>query len=151
MAPAEPAPARITVPAWDASMSVGHALLDKHHILLLELARSLVNDLPAMDAATLRLAAHDLLELAERHCAAEEQLLTLNGYEWVDQHREEHRAGLDRLRRLAGGDPAAVRGRLPAALVDWLLAHLTDMDLPAKEWFAHPQAEEHVPDPLDRA
>ncbi|TFZ07939.1 bacteriohemerythrin [Ramlibacter humi] len=150
MPSAEAAPGPITVPAWDVSMSVGHALLDKHHILLLELARALVNDLPGMDAGTLRLAASDLLELAERHCAAEEHLLTLNGYEWVEQHREEHRAGLDRLRRLASGEPAMVRKRFPPALVDWLQAHLADMDLPAAEWFSHP-AEARVPDPLDRA
>jgi hemerythrin-like metal-binding protein len=143
-------PARPAVPAWAASMSVGHALLDKHHILLLELTRSLVADLPTLDDATLRLAIADLLELAGRHCAAEEQLLTLNGYEWVEQHREEHRAGLDRLRSLASGDAASVCARLPAALVDWLVAHLADMDLPAKAYFSHPP-EAPAPDPLDRA
>lgn len=147
--------AALVVPAWHAGLSVGHPLIDKHHILLLELTRSLVADLGSVDDATLRLAVDDLLQLAQRHCAAEEQLLEVNGYEWLEQHRDEHRAGLDRLRQVAGrhAPPAALREDFPRALLHWVVDHVADMDLPAREWFAHPDrpvGDVDATDPLDR-
>lgn len=140
------------IPAWHPRLSVDNALLDKHHILLLELARSLVADAPGLDRESLCLAVEDILQLAERHCAAEEHQLLLNGYEWVDQHREEHAAGLDRLRAVLA---EYARGAIPSGdvcsvVVNWLDAHITDMDLPARGYLRHAASvDPDFPDPLE--
>lgn len=139
------------IPAWHPGLSVDNALLDKHHILLMELARSLVANAPGLDRESLRLAVQDILQLAERHCAAEEHQLLLNGYEWAEQHQEEHAAGLDRIRAVLAEH---ARGALPAddvctVVVDWLAAHITDMDLPARGYLRHDATvDPDLPDPL---
>lgn len=128
----------LSVPGWNAEPSLGNALLDRQHILLIGLARTLVRDLPALDRDAVLLAGQDILTLARQHCAAEEDCLLRNGYEWLEQHREEHAAGLDRLQSHWG---EVARGTLPpehfvAAVIDWLHVHLEDMDLPAREYLA---------------
>lgn len=138
---------------WDASLSVGNALLDRQHILLFQLTRSFSLALQ-QEEEVFRAAFAGILELAQRHCAAEEQLLLGNGYEWVAQHREEHIAGLDRLQAL-GAEVACgtlAREQLAAALRHWMVAHLVDMDLPASEWLAPAPGRIGDPDghdPLD--
>lgn len=139
------------IPVWHPGLSVGNALLDKHHILLMALAQSLADDAGRLDAQALCSAVEDILELARRHCAAEEHLLVLNGYEWADQHREEHAAGLHRIRTVL--DEAACgavsHDDVANAVVDWLAAHATDMDLPARDYLRHDTGvDRNQPDPL---
>ncbi|MBA2961152.1 MULTISPECIES: bacteriohemerythrin [Ramlibacter] len=139
---------------WNPRYSLGNPLLDRQHILLFELTRSFAADVAQMSHETLAAAYGDILGLAQRHCAAEEQMLLVNGYEWLEQHRQEHVAGLDRLQAVwaavACGDLS--RHRLVLALQGWLVTHLQDMDLPAVEYLAtDPRRvrDPDGPDPLD--
>lgn len=135
--------------------SVDNPVLDRQHLLLIGLARSLAQDAPDLDRDAVLGAGRSIVSLAERHCAAEEDFLLRNGYEWLEQHRQEHLAGLDRLQSLLA---RAGAGALPCeqfvtALGDWLERHLADMDLPAREYLARRDDRESGgdgPDPLDR-
>lgn len=120
-------------------MSVGNALLDKHHMLLLQLTRSFVEESARASDEAFQGAFADILDVAQRHCRAEEHALLLNGFEWLEQHRHEHVAGLDRLQALWVEVACAMlpRSRLVDALVDWLVHHHEDMDLPARDWLAY--------------
>ncbi|AMO22427.1 hypothetical protein GCM10027034_27830 [Ramlibacter solisilvae] len=122
--------------AWHAGLSVGNALLDKQHIVLFELVRSLRDAQDNLDDHAFNRALCDLLTLAQRHCAAEEHLLALNGYEWLEQHREEHLAGLDRIQSICLRRARGDLGRESActAVAAWLEAHLVEMDLPARAY-----------------
>jgi hemerythrin-like metal-binding protein len=110
--------------------------LDKQHIVIVGLIRSLWNTHGAVDGPTFVQALDDIFRLLERHCAAEEHLLALNGYEWLEQHHEEHSAGLDRIRsirdRWARGEMS--RESACAAVAKWFEAHVKQMDLPAKDY-----------------
>lgn len=133
---------------WHSSYSVGNALLDCQHIVLMELSCTL-HDSALSDEAT-RATTADLLDIAERHCAAEDHLLTCNGYEWTEQHREEHAVGLGRLRALAAEASigAISRAQLAGAVCRWIYAHLMDMDLPAREYL-HPPVQHDLISPRD--
>jgi hemerythrin-like metal-binding protein len=126
--------APIAIQAWHAGLTVGNALLDKQHIVLFELIRSLCDPRGALDDDAFTQALADIAALSERHFAAEEQLLALNGYEWLEQHLEEHVAGLDRIHsiliRHTGGHIS--RESACAAVATWYEAHLLEMDLPAQ-------------------
>lgn len=142
------------LPAWQAGHAVGNALLDRQHMLLISLARSLAQDAPGLDRDAVFSATRDIVSLTERRCAAEEDLLLRNGYEWLEQHRQEHQAGLDRLRALSA---CAATGALAceafvAAFVNWLETHMVDMDLPAREYLARWDDLDggDGPDPLDK-
>lgn len=140
------------VPVWHPGLSVGNALLDKQHILLMELARSLADDAAGLGAPSLQAGVEDILQLAERHCAAEEHQLALNGYEWVEQHREEHAAGLHRIRSVLAqsGAGAFSNAAVCATVVEWLADHLSDMDLPARGYLRRDsRVDPNQPDPLD--
>jgi hemerythrin-like metal-binding protein len=146
--------APIKTQTWHAGLLVGNALLDKQHIVLVKLIRSLKNTQGALNDDAFMQALHDIVRLLERHCAAEEHLLALNAYEWLEQHREEHLAGLDRIRsiydRCARGDIS--RESACAAVANWFETHLVEIDLPAQGYLRSatgPSTAHEASEPLE--
>lgn len=141
----------VLIPAWHANMAVGHALVDKQHISLMELIRSLVRMIGSPDDQAFLSAVADIVSQAERHCATEDQLLLQNGFEWAEQHQQEHEAGLDRLRSLQARLVARsiTREAACAGLVDWFEAHLVDMDLPARDYFGRAREFQQALEAMD--
>lgn len=131
------------VPRWHSGLALGNAILDRQHILLYALAGTLHD--PAAGDAVARTTAQDILDIAQRHCAAEEYLLTANGYEWTEQHREEHLVGLDKLRELGSEFALGTISRsfLAAAVTDWLTFHVVEIDLPAGEYLRRAPVPTH--------
>jgi len=131
----------IAVPCWPPALSVRNALLDKQHIELCELLRSLA-DKCSPDVGGFVDALQDVIKLAELHCIAEEKELEVNGFPWLEQHREEHWAGLDRLHQMCDLVTRGEMGRREAviATVGWFDTHLADMDLAAIDFMQRSRA-----------
>lgn len=125
----------LTLPDWRPELSVGNALLDKQHAVLLKLAAALVENVARSGDEAMLTSLGDILLLAERHCAAEEHLLMLNGFEWMEQHSQDHRAGLERLRAMRDllAHREVTREQACSAVVNWMVFHLEQMDLPARD------------------
>lgn len=131
-------PANACIPVWSPDLSVGNAKLDEQHITLLELGRHLIAEFEAGPTASEDLAAllQDILTLANRHDAAEEELLAANDCPTLAEHRAEHRSKQARLEELM---QQAVDGSLNRALatqliIDWMSHHLSESDWPVRDY-----------------
>lgn len=129
------------IPVWSPDLSVGNAKLDEQHITLLELGRHLLAEFEAGPASSADIAAllQDILTLAARHDAAEEELLAANGCPSLAEHQAEHRAKHARLTELMRQAAAGKLNKTEAAKViaDWMGHHLTGSDWPVREYLKH--------------
>lgn len=78
---------------WQPSYSVGHPMLDEQHKKLLSLcaqALSCISDESRTGVAEFHTILNTLVDYIEVHFKTEEALLAACGYQFLDQHREEH-------------------------------------------------------------
>lgn len=82
-----------TFPRWQASYSVGNALLDEQHKCLLGLCRQsmlCMADDSRQGTAAFHDILNDLASYVDRHFRTEEALLRSCGYPKIDEHSEQH-------------------------------------------------------------
>jgi hemerythrin-like metal-binding protein len=119
--------------AWSDAMSLGHPLIDDDHQHLV----ALISRLQESSNKDLVAALEAVLDAAETHFSAENDLMTATGFPPRDCHIKEHEAVLGSLRgvarRLAQGDREVVR-RLSAELAMWLPAHVQHLDSALTHW-----------------
>ncbi|NYZ16185.1 hemerythrin family protein [Azospirillum sp. RWY-5-1] len=120
--------------AWDSSLEVGNAVIDRDHKETVELLAALI-DAPDTDFPTLftGFAAH-----LRAHLANEEALMREYGFPAYAIHRHEHervRTELEGIeRRLAAGNLMLARGYATEIVPDWFLAHKDTMDAATAAW-----------------
>ncbi len=126
------------IPVWSTDLCVSNAALDEQHITLLELGRSLLLHLERKTPADedIHLALQDLISVARRHCALEEEVLQSHGCPDLPRHQAAHAQSLTLLEQLLqdAQHGRLDRGTLRHVVTDWMVHHLRDLDLPARAW-----------------
>lgn len=126
------------VPQWSSSLSVGNAKLDEQHITLLELGRELLRLLETKTSTGVQMhgALEDILRLSRLHDALEEMILEANGCPTLAQHKAEHQTARAQLANLLAdvSRSAADRAALGRLIADWMAHHISENDLPVKEY-----------------
>lgn len=125
--------------AWNASLSVGHPLLDSDHRILIDLLTQLFDATETGQAhAVVDSVLSVLTEYTEHHFRREEGLLAEAGYPHLDEHRDEHRSFEHRLRELTERRRAGERGVLNEQVADllkkWLTEHIQVSDNSYRPW-----------------
>ncbi|HYG86071.1 MAG TPA: hemerythrin family protein [Azospirillum sp.] len=124
----------LTTLAWDDSLKVGNAVIDKDHKETVELlAACNAADDAAFPALFATFAAH-----LRAHLLREEELMRQYGFPPYPIHKHEH----DRVRlelegiekRLAAGNLALARGYTREVAPDWFIAHKNTMDSATAGW-----------------
>ncbi|MDI1246985.1 MAG: hypothetical protein PSV24_16460 [Rhodoferax sp.] len=130
------------IPQWSPSLSVGHAKLDEQHITLLELGRDLMRLLET-DAASneqVHVALEDIVRQARLHDSLEESILEANGCPTLAEHKQAHQTARNELTNMLS---AALRGdlvrpELSRLIADWMGHHISENDLPVKDYMKQP-------------
>ncbi len=117
---------------WKNEYSVGVVSMDAHHKKLVGLINRLHDALKAGEAeVTTKSVLKELVAYTQYHFKAEEELLTRNKYEGLEEHKKIHRAFLgtvsDALQRWEGGDKSVPQDLLKL-LEQWLVKHITSVD-----------------------
>lgn len=123
--------------AWDPSLEVGNAVIDRDHKETVELLAALIDapdaDFPALFTGFAR-------HLRD-HLANEEALMREFGFPAYAIHRHEHervRTELEGIeRRLAAGNLMLARGYVTEIVPDWFINHKDTMDAATAAWIRH--------------
>jgi hemerythrin-like metal-binding protein len=126
------------IPKWSPSLSLGNPELDAQHIALLEFGRhllSLVKTAP-YPKDQVRLAFQDLIDLSRKHDELEERILEANACPTLSEHKLAHETSRVVLTDLLLHAP---HNKLDAtvlahAVADWMSNHISENDLPVKEY-----------------
>ena len=118
---------------WSESMLIGHPHIDDEHQRLV----ALIAHLQEASDDDLHLALKGVLNEAQVHFSAENDLMTATGFPPRECHIQEHEAVLATLlgvtERLAQGDHKVVR-RLSFELAAWFPAHVQHLDSALSHW-----------------
>lgn len=113
---------------WERGYSVGNWMLDNQHRNILTLCQQTLDQVARN--APIQSLSEDLLASTIEHFDAEEKILRLTGYEFFEQHREEHRRCLAALERMLSQScagkiaPRNLGNFLPA----WCMGHILESD-----------------------
>lgn len=129
------------IPKWSASLSVGNAKLDEQHITLLELGRDLMRLLET-DSTTqhqIHGALEDIARQSRLHDALEESILEANGCPTLAEHKQVHQTAQDQLATLLADVARNTVDRpvLSGVIADWMGHHISENDLPVKDYLKH--------------
>ncbi|WP_123247397.1 bacteriohemerythrin [Aeromonas dhakensis] len=117
---------------WNEAFMVQVPSMDNQHLGLFEAMNRLYQAVIDKSPAQLRKQRLDeLLKLATRHFADEEQVMELAGYPELRRHKEEHArllAELDTLMQRNGPDDEEFNMELLVFLKNWLLNHISKVD-----------------------
>lgn len=124
---------------WNDQMSVGHAVLDSDHQILINLVNQLHD---AMDTGQSRQVVGSVInvlaEYVEHHFRREEAVMAEAGVPDTEGHLRQHRALEDRVRalrdRYRAGEHAALDDEVVALLKKWLTDHILVADKSYKAW-----------------
>jgi hemerythrin-like metal-binding protein len=125
--------------AWDETYSVGNALLDADHRIILDLLNQL-HDAADTDQSRIVVGSilNVLVEYTEHHFRREEVLMALAGYPRTDEHVASHRrleARVGTIRSLwAAGDRQALNEEVLSLLKKWLTGHILEDDKAYGPW-----------------
>lgn len=126
------------IPKWSPSLSVGNAKLDEQHITLLELGRDLMRLLDTDTATDVQIngALEDIVRLARLHDALEESILEANNCPTLAEHKGVHRAARTQLDNLLADASRSILDRpvLSGLIADWMGHHISENDLPVKDY-----------------
>ncbi len=130
----EPVPSDLTRTYWDASFSVGHAVMDCHHQKLLDLCNRLADIADGNGAApdpAFHGLLHELSQYAQAHFAAEEELLRTYGYPGLRGQEAEHLSYVAKINALV---EQANTGQLDPVgahhfVLNWLMQHIFVSDM----------------------
>lgn len=115
-----------TIP-WTAAMSVGHAMVDHDHRILLALVNQVASPGTREDPIAIEFILDELLGYTASHFAREEALMDHIDYPELAEHRAVHQAMLEEVRqlhsRLISFTPS-LSDDLAAFLGDWLTRHI---------------------------
>jgi len=122
-----------TPASWDASFSVGHALMDSQHKQLLSICSRvvrMVDDESRAAASQFHEALHDLADYTRTHFAAEEALLRDCRYPKLSAHVAEHSDCLNRLTDFlyAASHGVIAKNELHDFLTNWWTDHVRSSD-----------------------
>ena len=125
----------MTVIGWSNMMSVGVAVLDRDHQVLIDLIRRIAEareddgDFRAVLAEVLT----ELVAYTVYHFNREEHVMAACGYPELEAHRDEHNALTreveDMQRRFGEADPDLGRDELLVFLTGWLNHHIMLQDM----------------------
>lgn len=132
---------RKPIPKWSSSLSVGNAKLDEQHITILELGRDLIRLLET-DASTdiqIHGALEDIVKLSRLHDALEESILEANSCPTLSEHKAVHQTAQTQLANVLSdvSRRAADRAVLSRLITDWMDHHISENDLPVKNYMKH--------------
>ncbi len=117
---------------WNEAFMVQVPSMDNQHLGLFEAMNRLYQAVLDKSPAPLRKQRLDeLLKLATRHFADEEQVMEQAGYPELRRHKQEHArllAGLDTLMQRNGPDDEEFNMELLVFLKNWLLNHISKVD-----------------------
>ncbi len=124
---------------WDQSFSVGNAVLDGDHRILLTLVNQLVD---AADTGQSREVVgsivNALAEYFEQHFRREEAMFRRGGFPDAEEHVRQHHVLEERMRdtreRWRAGDREALREDVLAFLKKWLTDHILVADKSYGPW-----------------
>lgn len=129
------------IPQWSSSLSVGNAKLDEQHITLLELGRDLMRLLEADGSTDVQIhgALEDIVRLSRLHDALEEKILETNGCPTLSEHQVVHQTARNQLANLLSDVSRSVvdRAVLSGLIADWMRHHISENDLPVKDYMKH--------------
>lgn len=126
-------------PQWTPSLSVGNDVLDSHHqrlfLLLAELTRGVAAH---SDETWARQIGDQLTAYMDYHFRAEEELLAVADYPFLQFHQGSHQAIAMRMRELLAGLGQRPLGEVLAEvqdfLADWLSHHIEIEDFEYKPY-----------------
>lgn len=118
---------------WSNLYSVGNNTMDSHHQKLFDIINRLHADLLAkkgQDALALTL--KELLDYTKYHFGAEEDLMKKANYPGYDDQKKAHEAFIAQIVQyqtdLKNGKSLMVSANITNTLVNWLSAHIAQMD-----------------------
>jgi len=125
--------------AWNEAFSVGNAMLDSDHRILLNLLNQLHD---AIDTGQSRevvgTVINVLAEYAEHHFRREEEMMAAAGYPDLAAHREQHQALEARVRELRdrwhAGERRVLDEDVVSVLKKWLTDHILGTDKSYSPW-----------------
>ncbi len=118
--------------AWNPDLSVGVAALDDDHQRLIDAMNDVFDALLGGDCSVV--ACNALLTLSnyiDQHFSREEDWMEQNGYADLPQHRREHDALRDQVRRLLlqqDTNADDLSAEMLMVLKDWLIGHIAVSD-----------------------
>jgi hemerythrin-like metal-binding protein len=126
------------IPKWSPSLSVGNAKLDEQHITLLELGRDLMRLLETATATPHQIhgALEDIVRQSRQHDSLEESILEANGCPTLAEHKLVHQAARSQLATLLADAARSALDRpvLSGLIADWMGHHISENDLPVKDY-----------------
>ncbi|HSN79945.1 MAG TPA: hemerythrin domain-containing protein [Rhodoferax sp.] len=126
------------IPQWSSSLSVGNAKLDEQHITLLELGRDLLRLLDTGTATDAQIhgALEDIVRLSRLHDTLEESILEANGCPTLAEHKVAHQSARSQLANLLDDVSRSIVNRtvLSGLIADWMDHHISESDLPVKNY-----------------
>lgn len=129
------------IPKWSPELSVGNAKLDEQHITLLELGRDLMRLLETDSATQQQIhgALEDIARQSRLHDAMEESILEANGCPTLAEHKAVHQAARSQLANLLADVARNTVNRpvLSGVIADWMGHHISENDLPVKDYMKH--------------
>ena len=125
--------------AWNEAFSVGNAILDSDHRILINLLNQLHD---AVDTGQSRdvvgSVVNVLVEYTEHHFRREEALMSAAGYPHLAEHQQTHAALEERVRhirdRWAAGERTVLDEEMLAFLKKWLTEHILGADKSYRSW-----------------
>lgn len=121
---------------WSEDMSVGHAVLDEQHKLLInhynQLHESLLNDSPEETGHTKKRVLAAMVAYVLEHFEAEERYMERLGYTALEEHRRAHSDFRDKifsLNRDVHEDKVVLSTSVMKILRNWITDHIAGEDL----------------------
>lgn len=143
MQPQTPAkPHRVKpIPKWSPKLSVGNAKLDEQHITLLELGRDMMRllDTAATTNGQIQGALEDIVRQSRLHDALEESILEANACPALAEHKLAHQTAQTQLAAVLSDVSRGFLDRsvLSRMIADWMGHHISENDLPVKNYLKH--------------
>lgn len=129
----------MAVLAWSETYSVGSAMIDSDHRILINLINQLHDAIEtgqSRDVVGSVLSA--LSEYAEHHFRREEAMMAASGFPDIEAHKAEHRRLETHVRDVCGRYRAGERGALNEQVVEflkkWLTEHILVTDKSYRPW-----------------
>lgn len=125
--------------AWDKTMSVGHAVLDSDHRILIDLINQLDDAIETGQSRDVVGSVLNVLtEYIEHHFRREEALMAVAAVPSLDGHAAAHRQLEERVTlvrdRYRGGERTALDQEVLDLLKKWLTEHILVVDKSYRPW-----------------
>ena len=131
---------------WSEKFEIGVPVIDEQHRRLFDKYNTFVRALDSSSASQASIAPFliELMEYANTHFETEEQLLSANGFDELDDHKRKHQDFRNQLEKLSlefYSGHVSLAGTLAIFVRDWLVKHILHDDVKTKKVFGTSKTE----------